>query len=185
MQKVFFIIIGIIFIIFDSYSQKMLNVVQGEDYLPFVIEISQEAMNYIKIVDHCEVDNSFVTNSNEVNEIVCKDDNIPLFYYTNEVILTEKGLFVFNKEDNIDLWQIFFVRQNKEIPLDSISVSVLGDSTNIEGSVIEIISFYKEKPCTKIEVKKGKVSMFSFKERKQTYKKINPYLFLPKKQMKF
>jgi len=161
-----------------------MNIKQGEMYSPFVIYISQEALDYVKIINHYKIDNSFITNPNEVNATVCEDGNIPIFYYTNEVVMTDKGLFVFNKEDKFDLWQIFFVRQDSTVKLDSISISI--DKDLIEGNnVVNIISFFKKKPSTKIEIKNGRVNIFLFKEKRNKFVKKNPYFFLPKKEIIF
>ncbi len=182
MKKIFCLIVIVLFSSSNLFSQKTINVKQGEMYSPFVIHISQEALDYVKIINHYKVDNSFVTNSNEVNTTVCEDGNVPLFYYINEVIITDKGLFVFNKEQNFDLWQIFFIRQDSTIKLDSISVLVCGDS---EGNIVEVISFYKEKPFTKITVKNGSVELFLFKEKRNRFVKKNPNLFLPQRELIF
>lgn len=179
-MKKFFCIIGVILLFLNSYTQETIKVDQGEDYIPFVINVDEEALAYVQVVDHCKIVNAFVNNKEQVNDVV-KNDELPVFYFLNELVITDKGLFVFNKEEK-DLWQIFFVRQG-DVALDSIAVSVIKDS--VENSVIEITSFYEQRPFTKIKVNQGKVAIYSFKERKNTFKKINPYLFLPRKRILF
>ncbi len=185
MKKMFFLIVSVLLLSNNLFSQKTMRIKQGEIYAPFIIHISQEALDYVKIIDHCKVDNSFMTNPSEINTAICEDGHIPLFYYISEVSITDKGLFIFNREKNIDLWQIFFVRQDTTIKLDSISISI--DKDPIEGSnnVVNIVSFFKNKPSTKIEVKNGRVNIFLFKEKRNKFVKKNPHFFLPKKELIF
>ncbi len=182
MKKFFWVVItGVILLFINTcYAQMAIKVDQGQDYIPFVINVDAEALDYVQIVDHCKIDNSFVNDQEQVNNMF-KYNDLPIFWYLNELIITDKGLFVFNKEQK-DFWQIFFVRQG-EVPLDSISVYVNQDS--MKNNVIEIVSFYEKRPFTKIEVSKGKISIYSFKSKKNVFKKINPYLFLPRKRILF